>query len=74
MSGWRNIVVADKRYRWRMGRWNVVIRDADNKADIVPLGAFFPERYDLERARWKQYLHVTPSQIATYIEGKASKA
>jgi hypothetical protein len=61
----RKIVVDGIQYRYRIGKCNTLILGEGIKMvasdnDLMP-------GEDIERAKWKNYFHITPSLIETYI-------
>jgi hypothetical protein len=69
---WRNIVVDGVAWRWRMGRSAVVARTAGRTATAKLTVITGLSWADIERARWKGYLHVTPKQIAAWLRKEQS--
>lgn len=72
---WRKIVVNDKKYKYRIGRQNVVIVEDINEGEENKIVVSFSELTnmspdDIERAKWKRYFSITPKDIANYIETK----
>jgi len=70
---WRKIVVNNKTYKYRIGRQNVVIVEDINEGEENKTVVSFStltnmSPNDIERAKWKRYFSITPSDIANYIK------
>jgi len=53
-----------------VGRYNVVIKYPNGKSEVVRIQDLPNMPSDIERAEWKGYLHITPSDITKYIKGR----
>lgn len=71
----RKIVYNGKNYTWRAGKGYVVIKDENNKAQLVDKRIILGLSYeDYERLPWKSPGHkalaVTPQKIIDFLNGK----
>jgi len=64
---YREISLRGQTWLYLIGRSNVSIRTPDGKRVVVSLQALTGIQ-DIDRARWKRTLEVTPGQIQAYIE------
>ena len=63
----RKIVIDGKEFMWNVGRSFVSIR---NKAKSIHFSISFSDAFpneDIERAKWKKYFHITPSDVESII-------
>lgn len=78
MSKPRKIVWNNKNYTWRAGKGYVVIKDENNKSQLVHKRVILGISHDdFERLPWKSPGHialaVTPQKIIDFLNGKNTK-
>lgn len=67
----RRIVINSEEWTWQYNKCDVIIRDPDGKKTTVRDYVLLDmSNYDVERAYYKGYLHITPSKVKNYIERK----
>ena len=67
----RILTIDNKEYGWYVGDSNIVIYDYSiEKKTVISFQQLFPTMTwdSIERAKWKNYLHITPSDITQYIK------
>lgn len=66
----RKIVINNTTWHYRIGKQNVVAhRDGDNKKYVIDFSKLMGmDWYSIEHDAWKQNFHITPANIAGWIE------
>jgi hypothetical protein len=67
----RKVHIDGEIWTWKVA-WNGVwVRSPENKKHLLPMSCFYPEGYDMERAKWKGYFEgITPGEVKAAIQSE----